>query len=116
MDQAWENSLRTTRWVTTVLRVAGTLDEDALDRLSGVLEMLAMTCDMVVVDLAAATITSPRAVANGLRRPAVALDQAGRCLLLRGAPPELEREVSRATIPAVSVAADTGPGCRPGQR
>ena len=92
------------RWLTTVLRVAGTLDQPALDQLRPVLRLLAKSCDMVIVDLTAATVASPRAVARGLLPPAVELDRAGRCLLLRGASPDLVAELSRAAVPAVALA------------
>ena len=94
------------RWLTTVLRVAGTLDQAALDQLRPVLLLLALSCDIVILDLSAATVASPPAVARGLLPPAAELDRAGRCLLLRGASPELITELSRARVPAVTLADD----------
>jgi len=91
-------------WLTTVLRVAGTLDQSALDQLRPVLRLLALSCDIVILDLSAATVASPPAVARGLLPPAAELDRAGRCLLLRGASPELVAELSRARVPAVTLA------------
>lgn len=90
-------------WLTTVLRVAGTLDQPTLDQLRPVLRLLALSCDLVILDLSAATVASPPAVARGLLPPAAELDRAGRCLLLRGAPPELVAELSRMRVPAVAL-------------
>ena len=93
-------------WLTTVLRVAGTLDQPALDQLRPVLRLLALSCVIVILDLSAATVASPPAVARGLLPPA-AQQQAPSCpVKLRGASPELIAELSRAHVPAVTLADD----------
>jgi hypothetical protein len=97
-------------WLTTILRPAGALDPSAIGRLTTALSHLMATSDMVIVDLTAADIGSPRRLVRSLRAPAVGLDRAGRCLLLVGVCPALADELDRAAVPAVTLAADTLPG------
>lgn len=96
-------------WLTTILRPAGALGTRELSRLSATLGALAESCDLVIVDLTAAEIRSPRSFAMSLRAPAGAFDGAGRCLLLAGAGAELTAALDRAAIPVVSLAADALP-------
>jgi hypothetical protein len=85
---------RTHGWLTTVLRPAGTLDQPALRRLRQALEWLAVSSDMIVIDLTATHVSAPRALARSLRTPARQLQQTGRCLLLIGVPDELAGELA----------------------
>jgi len=88
-------------WLTTVLRPAGTLDRRGRRRLSQALSRLAASCDMVVIDLTATDVPAPSALARNLRAPALELEQAERCLLLVGAPPDLAAELDRTAVPGV---------------
>jgi hypothetical protein len=96
-------------WLTAVLRPAGTLDRAALGRLGPALDRLAATSDMVVLDLTAARVAAPRAVARTLRSPAAELHQPQRCLLLVGAPLDLVAELNRAAIPVATLPAGSLP-------
>ncbi|MCW2936271.1 MAG: hypothetical protein JWM19_7233 [Actinomycetia bacterium] len=96
----------TRRWLTAVLRPAGLLDQSGLDRVGLALAVLATCSDMVVIDLTAATVTSSRDLAQILVAPAVELDQAGRCLLLRGVPARVRAELDRAAVPVITLADD----------
>lgn len=96
-------------WLTTILRPAGTLDAPALRRLQDALGPLSASSDMVIVDLTAAEIISPRALAMSLRTPALDFDMAGRCLLVVGASPELAGELDRGAVPVITLAADAVP-------
>ena len=95
------------RWLTAVLRPAGTLDQAALRGLSESLGHLAASSNMVIVDLTAAVVASPRAFARDLRAPARTFEQAGQCLLLLGASPALAAELDRYAVPVITLAADT---------
>jgi hypothetical protein len=99
----------TRRWLTTVLRPVGLLDRSGLDRMELALGILATCSDMIIIDLTAATVASPRALARTLMAPSVKLDQAGRCLLLRGVPPQVRAELDRAAAPAIALAEDALP-------
>jgi hypothetical protein len=99
----------TKRWMTTVLRPAGTLDRSGLDRVGLALGILAACSDMVVIDLTAATVVNPRALARILAGPSVRLDQEGRCLLLRGVPAQARAELDRAALPVIMLAEDALP-------
>jgi hypothetical protein len=92
-------------WLTVILRPAGTLDHPAIGRLTEALGHLAAGSDMVIVDLTAAEIASPRTLARHLRPPARTFDQAGRCLLLLGASHELTAELDRTAVPVITLAA-----------
>jgi len=93
-------------WLTTILRPAGSLDQAALHRLSESLGHLAACSNMVIIDLTAAAVGSPRTFARDLLAPALAFEQAGRCLLLVGASPKLTAELDRTAVPIVTLAAD----------
>jgi hypothetical protein len=99
----------TRRWLTAVLRPAGLLDQFGLDRVGLALGSLAACSDMVVIDLTAATVTSSHALALTLAAPAVELDRAGRCLLLRGVPARVRAELDRAAVPVIALAEDALP-------
>jgi hypothetical protein len=109
MDGAELAVPETRRWLTTVLRPAGLLDGPGLDEVARALGILAACCDMVIVDLSAATVTSPNALALTLMPPAVELDHAGRCLLLRSVPPQVRAELDRAAAPVITLADDARP-------
>jgi hypothetical protein len=97
------------RWLTAILRPAGTLDKAALRGLSESLGHLAATSNMVIVDLTAAVVASPRTFARDLRAPARTFEEAGQCLLLLGASPALTAELDRLAVPVITLAADTPP-------
>lgn len=92
-------------WLTVIARPAGALDRAALGRLGAALGQLAASSDMVIVDLTAADVHSPRALAWNLRTPARSFEQAGRCLLLVGASAELAAELDHANVPVITLAA-----------
>jgi hypothetical protein len=96
-------------WLTTVLRPVGLLDQSGLDQVGLALAILATCSDMVVIDLTAATVTSPQALARTLAGPSVELDRAGRCLLLRGVPARVRAELDRAALPVIALAEDALP-------
>jgi hypothetical protein len=96
-------------WLTTILRPAGALDHAALGRLCETLYHLAACSDMVIVDLTATAVSSPRTLARKLRAPACAFDQTGRSLLVIGASPELTSELDRNVVPVITLAADALP-------
>jgi hypothetical protein len=97
------------RWLTAILRPAGTLDKAALRGLSEALGHLAASSNMVIVDLTAAVVGSPRTFARDLRAPARTFEEAGQCLLLLGASPELTAELDRHAVPVITLAADALP-------
>jgi hypothetical protein len=97
------------RWLTAILRPAGTLDQAALRGLSESLGHLASSSNMVIVDLTAAVVASPRAFARDLRAPARTFEEAGQCLLLLGASPALTAELDRHAVPVITLAADPPP-------
>jgi hypothetical protein len=96
-------------WLTTILRPAGALDQAALGRLSEALDHLATSSDMVIIDLTATDVSSPRALARNLRTPARRFERAGRCLLVLGASPELIAELNHTLVPVATIAADAVP-------
>jgi hypothetical protein len=97
------------RWLTAILRPAGTLDKTALRGLSESLGHLAASTNMVIVDLTAAVVADPRTFARDLRVPARTFEEAGQCLLLLGASPALTAELDRHAVPVITLAADTPP-------
>jgi hypothetical protein len=97
------------RWLTAILRPAGTLDKAALRGLSESLGHLATSSNMVIVDLTAAVVASPRTFARDLLAPARTFEEAGQCLLLLGASPALTAELDRHAVPVITLAADTPP-------
>jgi hypothetical protein len=96
-------------WLTAILRPAGTIGTAERGRLGAALCSLAASSDMVIVDLHAADIGSPRALAMCLRAPAREFYEAGRCLLLVGASTELAAELDHAAVPVITLAADAMP-------
>jgi hypothetical protein len=97
------------RWLTAILRPAGTLDKAALRGLSESLGHLASSSNMVIVDLTAAVVSSPRTFARDLLAPARTFEEGGQCLLLLGASPALTAELDRHAVPVITLAADTPP-------
>ena len=97
------------RWLTAILRPAGTLDKAALHGLSESLGHLASSSNMVIVDLTAAVVSSPRTFARDQLAPARTFEQAGQCLLLLGASPALTAELDRHAVPVITLAADAPP-------
>jgi hypothetical protein len=97
------------RWLTAILRPAGSLDQAALRGLSDSLGHLAASSNMVIVDLTAAVVGKPGAFARDLLAPARTFERAGQCLLLLGASPELTAALDRYQVPVVTLAADSLP-------
>jgi len=97
------------RWLTAILRPAGTLDRAALRGLTESLGHLADSSNMVIVDLTAAVVSSPRTFARDLLAPARTFEEAGQCLLLLGASPALTAELDRHAVPVITLAADAPP-------
>jgi hypothetical protein len=97
------------RWLTAILRPAGSMDRAALRRLCESLGHLASSSNMIIVDLTAAVVGKPGAFARDLLAPARRFEQAGRCLLLLGASPELTAALDRHAVPVVTLAADSLP-------
>jgi len=93
-------------WLTIILRPAGSLDHAAVRRLGAALGHLAAGSDMVIVDLTAAVVHSPRELALALREPARDFERASRCLLVLGASTALTAELDRAAVPVATLAAD----------
>src|SRR6202034_2314431 len=97
------------RWLTAILRPAGSMDRAALRGLSESLGHLASSSNMVIVDLTAAVVSSPRTFARDLLAPARTFEEAGQCLLLLGATPALAAELDRHAVPVITLAADAPP-------
>jgi hypothetical protein len=97
------------RWLTAILRPAGTMDRAAVRGLSESLGHLASSSNMIIVDLTAAVVGKPGAFARDLLAPARAFERAGQCLLLLGASPELTAALDRYAVPVVTLAADSIP-------
>ena len=97
------------RWLTAILRPAGSMDRAALRGLSESLGHLASSSNMIIVDLTAAVVDEPGAFARDLLAPARLFDQAGQCLLLLGASPELTAALDRYQVPVVTLASDSIP-------
>ena len=83
------------RWLTAILRPAGSLDRAALRGLTESLGHLAASSNMIIVDLSAAVVRRPGAFARDLLVPARTFERAGQCLLLLGASPELTAALDR---------------------
>ena len=82
-------------WLTAMLRPAGELAGRAIDRLIDDLVNLAQRANIVVVNLVAATVPSPLALARALRRPGRMLSGPDKALLLVGADEKLLSELRR---------------------
>jgi hypothetical protein len=90
-------------WLTEVLRPAGSLDQVSVRKLGAALGYLAAATNMVVVNLAAADVRDPRALARALGEPAADFERAGGCLLVTGASRTLAAELARAGVPVVGL-------------
>jgi hypothetical protein len=101
-------------WLTTVLRPAGRVDRATAHKLGAALAALADASDMVMVDLSAADVRNPRALAAALREPAAAFARTERCLLVTGASAELTAELERAAVAAVTLAPGAVPPAQAG--
>jgi hypothetical protein len=97
------------RWLTAILRPAGSMDRAALRGLSESLGHLASSSNMIIVDLTAADVRKPGAFARDLLAPARLFERGGQCLLLLGASPELTAALDRHGVPVVTLAADSLP-------
>ena len=97
------------RWLTAILRPAGSMDRAALRGLCQSLGHLASSSNMIIVDLTAAVVAKPGAFARDLFVPARAFERSGQCLLLLGASPELTAALDRYKVPVVTLAADSLP-------
>jgi hypothetical protein len=97
------------RWLTAILRPAGSLDRAAQRGLCESLGHLAGSSNMVIVDLTAAVVGKAGAFARDLLAPARAFERAGQCLLLLGASPELTAALDRYAVPVVTLAGDALP-------
>jgi hypothetical protein len=82
-------------WLTAMLRPAGELAGRAIDRFIDDVMSLAQRANIVVVNLVAATVPTPAALARALRRPGAVLSAPDRALLLVGADEELLSELRR---------------------
>ncbi len=82
-------------WLTAVLRPAGELAGAGMDRFVDGLTALSGSANLVVVDLAAASIPDPDAFAEALRLPGGLLSGPDRCLLLVGADQRLLAALDR---------------------
>jgi hypothetical protein len=97
------------RWLTAILRPAGSMDRAALRALSESLGHLATSSSMIIVDLTAAVVCNPGVFARDLLGPARRFERAGLCLLLLGASPGLTAALDRYSVPVVTLAADALP-------
>ena len=82
-------------WLTAMLRPVGELAGRAIDWFIDDLVSLAQRANIVVVNLVAATVPRPAALARALRRPGTMLSAPDRALLLVGADDELLSELRR---------------------
>jgi hypothetical protein len=82
-------------WLTAMLRPAGELAGRAIERLVDDLVAIAERANIVIVNLVAASVPAPAALANALRRPGAMLSGPDRVLLLVGADAALLRELRR---------------------
>ena len=92
-------------WLTAMLRPVGELAGRAIERFVDDLVDIAQRANIVVVNLVAASVPSPLALAQALRRPGTMLSAPDKALLLVGADETLLRELRRlggdiATMPA----------------
>jgi hypothetical protein len=91
-------------WLTAMLRPAGELAGRAIDRFVDDIVSMAQRANIVVVNLVAATVPKPAALARALRRPGAMLSGPDQALLLVGADEDLLTELRRqggdiATVP-----------------
>jgi len=79
-------------WLTATLRPVGELAGRAVERFVDEVTALAKKANIVVVNLVAATVPAPAALARALRRPSAMLSGPDKALLLVGADDHLLRE------------------------
>jgi hypothetical protein len=79
-------------WLTAMLRPAGELAGRAVERFVDEITALAQKANIVVVNLVAASVPSPAALARALRGPSAMLSGPDKALLLVGADDHLLRE------------------------
>ncbi len=91
-------------WLTAMLRPVGELAGRAIDGFVDDLVALAQRANIVVVNLVAASVPSPVALAKALRRPGTMLSGPDKVLLLVGADATLLRELRRIGGDVASVA------------
>jgi hypothetical protein len=96
-------------WLTAMLRPVGELAGRAVDRFVDDVVALAQRANIVVVNLVAATVPAPEALARALRRPGTMLSGPDKALLLVGADDRLLGALRRiggdiATIPGSALA------------
>jgi hypothetical protein len=72
-------------WMTAMLRPVGVLVGTAIDRLAAELTAVAIGANIVVVNLVAAEVPDPDALAEALRHPGELLTGPDKCLLIVGA-------------------------------
>src|ERR1700733_135099 len=77
------------RWLTAILRPAGSMDRAALRGLCQSLGHLASSSNMIIVARPPPFVVSPAASARAVLAPARRFERAGQCLLLLGASAEL---------------------------
>ncbi len=80
-------------WLTAMLRPAGELAGRAIERFVDDLLALAGRANIVVVNLVAATVPTPAALAKALRGPGALMSGPDKALLLVGADDHLLREL-----------------------
>jgi hypothetical protein len=80
-------------WLTAMLRPVGELAGRAIERFVDDLIDVAQRANIVVVNLVAATVPSPLALAKALRRPGAMLSGPDKALLRVGADPTLLSEL-----------------------
>ncbi len=97
-------------WLTAMLRPVGELAGRAIEKLADDLTALAERANIVIVNLVAASVPAPAALARALRRPGAMLTGPDRCLLLVGADPALLRELRLAGGDVDAVPYPTGQG------
>jgi pimeloyl-ACP methyl ester carboxylesterase len=91
-------------WLTAMSRPVGELAGRTIERFVDDLVALAQKANIVVVNLVAASVPTPAALARALRRPSAMLSGPNQALLLVGADDHLLRELERiggdiATVP-----------------
>jgi hypothetical protein len=91
-------------WLTATLRPVGELAGRAIDRFVDDLVSLAQRANIIVVNLVAASVPRPAALARALRRPGAMMSGPDQALLLVGADEDLLSELRRhggdiATVP-----------------
>ncbi len=82
-------------WLSAMLRPVGELVGRALEKVAADAAALAERANIVVVNLAGASVPRPAALARALRRPGALLSGPDKALLLVGADPQLLDELRR---------------------